>query len=124
MDYSKIKANIELSIMHIDGDSITLSQINQILRTANAVKTIHQKPIKFWTPQLKKAIRLQNKARKKIGKARKRKEDTTDYYREYKNAQKNFRKLFKDAKRKYNIKQIEKACQDQTGAEFYRIINN
>src|SRR5689334_6036679 len=69
----------------------------------------------------KKDVKIKKKAKKKK-KAMKRKLDTTATYRLYKTAQKKFRKLFKEAKKKCNIKQIEKACQDQTGAEFYRII--
>jgi len=83
---------------------------------------IQQRPTKFWTPQLKTALKLQNKARKRIGKTSKRHLDTTGPYLENKIAQKKFRKLFKEAKKNYNIKLVDKACQDQTGADLYRII--
>ena len=80
MDYAKTETNIKQAINQLERDAITLSEINQILRTASAVKTIYHKPIKFWTPELKRALKLQNKARRKIVKARKRHEDTTVPY--------------------------------------------
>ena len=62
MDYAKTRANIELALGMIDQVTITLDQIHQILRAATAVKKVQQKPIKFWTPELKTALKLQNKA--------------------------------------------------------------
>ncbi|KMS94673.1 hypothetical protein BVRB_016390, partial [Beta vulgaris subsp. vulgaris] len=122
MDYSKIKKNISDALKEFQSSEISLNDVNKILKQCTAYKTIKHKPIKFWTPQLKKAVRLQNKARKAISKARKRNEDLTAPYHEYKLTQKEFRKLFKAAKKAFNIRQIKQACQDPTGAEFYRII--
>ena len=93
MDYAKTKTNIGLAFGILDRDIITVEQISQILKSAIAVKKIQQRPIKFWTPQLKTALKLQNKARKRIGKARKRHIDPTGPFLEYKIAQKNFRKF-------------------------------
>jgi hypothetical protein len=101
-------------------ENVILLDINSILRETIAFKNITHKPIKFWTPQLKKAIRLQNKARKRIGQARKRREDVTGPYYEYKKAQAMFRKLFKKARKEYVRKQIQEACKDTTGAKFSR----
>ena len=70
----------------------------------------------------KSCQKLQNKARKAIGKARRNKEDTRGPYEKYRKARTKFRKIFQQAKRKYNIKQIQKAITDTTGAEFYRVI--
>ena len=39
-----------------------------------------------------------------------------------KRRKKYFRKLFKEHTKEYNIKQVENACKDPSGAELFRII--
>ena len=122
IDYRKTLKNIQIAITLINHDDATMSEINQILKNSIVHKIIRQKSIKFWTPQLKQAVRKQNRARKAIGRARRKNTGTSEPYRMYKIAQDLFRKLFKKAKREYNVRQIQKACQDPTGAEFYKVI--
>ena len=105
-----------------DRTLINLEQLNEIFINAVATKITKHKPIKFFTQELKNAVRIQNKARKAIWRARSLRHDTIEPYRLYQKARKYFRTVFKKAKKDYNIKQIKKACQDPTGAEFYRII--
>jgi|GEM_PF-6923849 len=122
MDISNTQKNVTKACEGIDLDLVSLEDINKILNECVVYKMIVHRPIKFWTLELKKAVKLQNKARKAIGKARRNKEDTRGPYEKYRKARTKFRKLFQQAKRKYNIKQIQKAITDTTGAEFYRVI--
>lgn len=122
MDIKTTMKRILQALQYNNQDTVLLEDINIILRDAITYKTIRHRPIKFWTPDLKKAVRLQNRARKAIGKARKKKENTEIAYRKYKNAQKAFKNLFRIAKKEYNNKRIEIACSDPTGAEFYKVI--
>ena len=43
-------------------------------------------------------------------------------FREYRKKQKLFRTLFKKTKKANNIQQISKACKDQSGREFYKLV--
>ncbi len=122
MDKQKTMKNLQLALNETDKKNVTLNRINAILQSSVAYKRINQKPIQFWTQELKKAVRLQNKARRAIGRSRKRGEETTGPYEEYKKAQKEFRQLFQKAKKQYSIDKIKKACEDPTGAAFFRAI--
>ena len=122
MDKQKTMNILQLAINETDKQNVTLNQINAILQSSVAYKRINQKPIQFWTQELKKAVRLQNKARRAIGRARRRNEETMGPYQEYKQAQKEFRQLFQKAKKQYSIDKIKKACEDPTGAAFFRAI--
>ena len=70
MDMQKTIKNLKQAITQTDDTKVTLEEINEILKNSVEYKKIQHKPIKFWTPQLKKAVRLQNKARKAIQTAR------------------------------------------------------
>jgi len=69
-----------------------------------------------------KSCQITKQGSKSDREARRNKEDTRGPYEKYRKARTKFRKLFQQAKRKYNIKQIQKAITDTTGAEFYRVI--
>jgi len=122
MDMQKTIKNLKQAITQTDDTKVTLEEINEILKNSVEYKKIQHKPIKFWTPQLKKAVRLQNKARKAIQRARRLGQDTKRTHNEYLLAQNEFRKIFKKAKRDYNTQQVQRACADPTGAELYKII--
>jgi len=122
LDIKRTKWKIQTGIKSLDMNEAKLEDINEILKGAAVYKNTQHKPIKFWTIKLKTVVRLQNRARKAIRIARKNNEDTIVPYRAYKRYANKFSKLFKKAKKQYRINLIDKACQDTTGADFYKIL--
>ena len=120
IDIIETKKRILEALLEYDPDTVLLEDINRIMSSAIIFKTKQHKPIKFWTPELKKALRLQIKARKAIGKSRRKQENTEVPYRLYIKAQEAFRKMFTQAKKRYKEKNIKKACQVITGARFLK----
>ena len=60
MDLKRTQKKLRQAILRINGKNVTLNTINEIQREAVTYKTMKQRPVKFWTPQLRKAVRLQN----------------------------------------------------------------
>ena len=54
-DMKKTKKRILESLLEYDSDTVLLEDINRIMSSAIIFKTIQHKPIKFWTPELKKS---------------------------------------------------------------------
>ena len=122
MDLKTTRKRIQTAIRDLNASTVDLVQINDILSRGAVYKTTHHKPIKFWTAKLRRAVQQQNKARKAIRTALEHNRDTIEPYRIYKRLANKFSKLFKKTKKQYKMKLIEKACQDPTGAGFFKII--
>ena len=81
LDLNKFRENIQTGINALNRISpVTLNDINELVRNSTAIKQIKHSPIKFWTPQLKKAVRLQNRHRKRIAEARRKNLDPFVHY--------------------------------------------
>ena len=104
IDFQQTYKKIQIAVDQTESGQVTLLDINSILKNTITYKIIKQKPIKFWTPQLKKAIRLQNRARRRIGQARRLQQDISGPYFEFKKAHQEFRKLFKKARKQHSNK--------------------
>ena len=57
MDLKRTQKKLRQAILRIDGENVTPNTINEIVREAVTYKTMKHSPIKFWTPQLRKAVR-------------------------------------------------------------------